>query len=126
MEFTATRTGYHYFFVTENFEDGFSGGYYGDVKSSSDEDKDTPFNSYGDGSGTFGGQVGGMYMKSDLITPTGSVLGDLSDGYHYWLRIQHVDGNPPVNAVPEPSSIAIFSVVGIGGLMLRRRMKKKS
>ncbi|MCH2122748.1 MAG: PEP-CTERM sorting domain-containing protein, partial [Pirellulaceae bacterium] len=70
-----------------------------------------------------GGQSGGMYMKADGITPTGSVLGDLSGNYTYWLRLEQTGGNP--QPVPEPSSIAIFSVVGIGGLMLRRRMMKK-
>ena len=125
VDFTADRTGYHYFFVTERFEAGFSGRYYGGVSSSTSEDlKD--YASYGDGIGTFGGQSGGMYMKSDGITPTGSVLGDLSANYTYWLRLEQTGGNPPVTAAPEPSSIAIFSFVGLGGLMLRRRMKKKS
>ena len=129
VDFTADRTGYYYFFVTERFDSTFSGRYYGGASSSSDTDDD-PGNylSYGDGIGTYGGVQGGMFVKDNGTgyTPTGSVFGDLSATYTYWLRLEQTGGNPPVNAVPEPSSIAIFSVVGIGGLMLRRRMKKKS
>ena len=130
VDFTAARTGYHYFFVTEHYLPGVVEGtnrYYGGITSSTSEDlKD--YASHGDGIGTYGGVQGGMFVADNGTgyTPTGSVFGDLSDGYYYYLRLEQTGGNPPVNAVPEPSSIAIFSVVGIGGLMLRRRMKKKS
>ena len=128
VDFTAARTGYHYFFVTEHYLPGVVEGtnrYYGGVTSSTSEDlKD--YASYGDGIGTYGGVQGGMFVADNGTgyTPTGSVFGDLSDGYYYYLRLEQTGGSP--QPVPEPSSIAIFSVVGIGGLMLRRRMKKKS
>ena len=133
IEFTAARTGYHYFFVTEAHYTSPSAPY-GDGASSVDFDEDADYNSFGDAGGIYQGinppsppLYSGMYASSSGI-PTGSVFGDVEDNYYYWLRIQQTDGNPPggVNAVPEPSSIAIFSVVGIGGLILRRRMKKKS
>ena len=125
LEFTASRTGYHYFFVTEYHEAGEIHPY-GDGRSSVAYDLANSF-SAGDAGGLFGGVSGGMYASTTGgLTPTGSVFGDLEADYHYWLRIEQTGGNPPVNPVPEPSSIAIFSVVGLGGLMLRRRMKKKS
>ena len=126
IEFTAARTGYHYFFVTEL--DGGEGAAYGDGQSSVSFDNSNNYSS-GDAGGIFqGGDTldSGMYAStSGGLTPTGSVFGDIEADYYYWLRIEQTGGNPPVNPVPEPSSIAIFSVVGIGGLMLRRRMMKK-
>ena len=127
IEFKAARTGYHYFFVTESHAQ------YGDGASSVDLDDDAGY-SFGAAGGIYQGinpptphLTSGMYAStSGGLTPTGSVFGDIEDDYYYWLRIKQTGGNPPVNPVPEPSSIAIFSVVGIGGLMLRRRMKKKS
>ena len=136
ISFTASRTGYFYFFVTEaHYPDPSAP--YGDGASSVGFDKDADYSSFGDAGGIYQGinppqppnppLYSGMYASSSGI-PTGSVFGDVEDDYYYWLRIQQTDGNPPggVNPVPEPSSIAIFSVVGIGGLILRRRMKKKS
>ncbi|MEC9115902.1 MAG: PEP-CTERM sorting domain-containing protein, partial [Planctomycetota bacterium] len=127
IEFTAARTGYHYFFVTESHTQ------YGDGASSVDLDDDAGY-SFGAAGGIYQGinpptplLTSGMYAStSGGLTPTGSVFGDIEADLYYWLRIEQKAGNPPVNPVPEPSSIAIFSVVGIGGLMLRRRMKKKS
>ena len=129
IEFTAARTGYHYFFVTEAHYPSPSD-HYGDGASSVTLDQGANY-SYGNAGGIYQGinppnpaLYSGMYASSSGI-PTGSVFGDIEDDYYYWLRIQQTGGNPPVNPVPEPSSIAIFSVVGIGGLMLRRRMMKK-
>ena len=126
VDFTAARTGYYYFFVSEAAPPGVSGSFYGGVSSSSATDAGAGnYGSYGDGIGTYGGLTSGMFVKDNGTgyTPTGSVLGDLSDNYYYWLRLEQTGGSP--QPVPEPSSIAIFSVVGIGGLMLRRRMMKK-
>ena len=128
-EFTAARTGYHYFFVTERQYSDPSAPY-GDGQSSVSFDNSNNY-SNGDAGGIYQGSstetlLSGMYAStSGGLTPTGSVFGDIEADYYYWLRIEQKAGNPPVNPVPEPSSIAIFSVVGIGGLMLRRRMMKK-
>ena len=126
IEFTAERTGYHYFFVTE-LNSGL-GDAYGDGQSSVSFDNSNNYSS-GDAGGIFQGGDSldsGMYATtSGGLTPTGSVFGDIEADLYYWLRIEQKAGNPPVNPIPEPSSIAIFSVVGIGGLMLRRRMMKK-
>ena len=129
IEFTANRTGYHYFFVTEASYDNAPAPY-GDGASSVTLDNLAGYSS-GDAGGIYQGinppnplLQNGMYASASGI-PTGSVFGDIEDDYYYWLRIKQTGGNPPVNPVPEPSSIAIFSVVGIGGLMLRRRMMKK-
>ena len=110
--------------------DGGEGAAYGDGQSSVSFDNSNNYSS-GDAGGIYKGSESdplssGMYAStSGGLTPTGSVFGDIEADYYYWLRIQQKAGNPPVNPVPEPSSIAIFSVVGIGGLMLRRRMTKK-
>ena len=118
VEFTAAREGYYYFFVSES---NLSHGQ--DTASSVSFDATNNF-SNGFGSGLYGGVDGGMYVQSDGITPTGSVKGDLEADHFYWLRIEQLGGDS--QPVPEPSSIAIFSVVGVGGLLLRRRMKAKN
>ncbi len=126
FEFTAANDGYYYFFVS-HYRTATE-----PTASSSGYDNSTlGYSSYGDGSGVFGFDAdnkeldGGMFYTGSN-TPTGSVLGGLTESHYYWLRIEQTAGESPgVNPVPEPSSIAIFSVIGIGGLMLRRRMKAK-
>ena len=127
LEFTVATSGYHYFFVSEYEDPGVTNG-----KTSSSVTYDsTRYDESGVGDGVFGtnslgGELNGGLFYTGTNTPTGSVLGGLTSTYSYWLRIEHVAGDSPgVNPVPEPSSIAIFSVIGIGGLMLRRRMKSK-
>ena len=124
LEFTASRTGYHYFFVTE--WDGDDATHpSGDGQSSVSFDAGLGYSS-GDAGGLFGGVTGGMYATaSGGLTPTGSVFGDLEDNYYYWLRIEQLSGGG-ANPVPEPSSIAIFSALGLGGLFLRFRRRRKA
>ena len=128
LEFTVATSGYHYFFVSNWAADRTDPA----TSSSVDYDRDVlKYSGYGPGDGVFGLDADGFELNGGLFytgtnTPTGSVLGGLVSDDSYWLRIEHVAGDSPgVNPVPEPSSIAIFSVIGIGGLMLRRRMKSK-
>jgi hypothetical protein len=126
LEFTVSQTGYHYFYVSK-----WNGG-----GPSTTYDSTVGYSSTGGDPATSIDSNGSFLDAGDPgRTPTGSVAGGFPlVGETSAFYLMHRSGETPTppsapsdgGVVPEPSSLAIFSVLGIAAFSRTRRSKKSA
>lgn len=121
LQFTVGQTGYHYFYVSQ-----WNGG--GD---SSAADAAAGYASTG-GNAANTDANGSFNTPSTSLVPTGSVSGGIPAPSTTTFYLLHLFGDTPNSGsttggdsvVPEPSTLAIFGILGIAAFNRTRRSKK--
>ena len=120
LQFTVGQTGYHYFYVAD-----WNGG-----RDSSSYDAGVGYTSTG---GSPGLDTNGAFNINDAsAVPTGSVTGGIAAANTTTFYLLHLFGDTPNSGsttggdsvVPEPSTLAIFGILGIAAFNRTRRSKK--